>query len=1044
MKRVVLIMALLSFFTAAAIAQISSMKGVVISEDDGLPIIGATVTVTGTNNITVTDMNGEFRLRDLSGHKTVTVTYIGMEPQTVAIAPEVKVTMKTVAENLDEVIVVAFGKQKREAFTGSASVVKSEDILRQQVNDPISALNGLVSGVTMKEDNSLTGNPTINIRGIGSINAGTDPLIVVDGLPYNGYWNDINPADVESISVLKDAASNALYGARGANGVILITTKKGVKGNTKTVLDIKVGANTDGMIDYDMITDPGQYYEMYYLALRNYYMREQGQSFYQAHANANANLCGSASNGGLGYQVYAVPEGQYMIGENGRLNPNATLGNRIYNNGNVYTLLPDDWRDEGLRTGLRQEYNLNISGGGEKYSIMASMGYLNNEGICYGSDLERYTARLKTDFQAYPWLNLKVNAGYTHKKTHSNAAAFAAAHDMAPIYPVYIRDGNGNIMTDSHGKMYDYGDGKVIGIVRENYKTDNPLQSDLLDLDKNTTNAFNIQGVANIDFLKDFRFTVSGSVYITEYRYSNTVNPYYGYNTNGYVYTSHRRYTDQNFQQLLTWNRSFGRHNADVLLGHEYTRNDYTHLSGEKNLTADYDSNKELAGALLTLDTDGYKNMYNVEGYFVRAQYDYDNKYFASASFRRDGSSRFHPDHRWGNFWSLGGAWILSKEGWFPKTRYVNMLKAKLSYGEQGNDNIGDFLYTDRYTIANSNGEVSYVFYSKGNPDITWETTGSLNAGIEFELFGSRLSGSFEYYNRKTSDMLMWFSVPYSLGYEGYYDNIGDIKNEGVELNLSGDIFATRDFQWTVNANLTWQRNRVTYLPDEKKTKVVDGYSGYENGSFFCGEGLPLYTWYTKKYAGVDESGQSMWYDADGNPTTRYDDAVYRTCGSALPDVYGGFGTSLRFKGFDLSAQFNYSIGGDKMDESYMTLMGSPYSSYTGYNIHKDVLGAWSETNRSSDIPRWQYGDIYANSESDRWLTDASYLTFKNITVGYTIPDRITRKFFVSNLRVYFSCENVYYWTARKGFDPRSTMDYTDDSLYSPMRTFTGGVNIQF
>ena len=1052
MKKNILFLSFLLLTIGYVFPQTSrSMSGTVLSDDDGTPVAGATVLIQGsTNKGVITDVDGRFTLNNiLPNEKYVVISYIGYESQTVAVKPKVTIRLKLKTEIMDEVLVVAFGKQKRESFTGSAGVMKSDELMKRQVSSPISALNGTVAGLQMIESNSPTGNPTITIRGIGSINAGTTPLIVLDGLPYSGYWTDINPADVESITVLKDAASNALYGARGANGVILITTKNARRGKTQVSLEAKWGVNKDARVDYETIDDVAQYYETHYKALYNYYRREQGQNFYHAHQNANSTMLKSMTDGGLEYIVYDVPEGQYLIGENGRLNPNAKLGNVVHYAGQDYLLIPDDWSDYGIRNGIRKEYNLNLNGGNDRYSFYGSLGYLGNEGICYGSELERYTARLKTEYQAYPWLKIGANAGYTHSDSNNMSGAFSVCHNIAPIYPLFIRDANGNILTDANGPRYDYGDGGNAGLTRPVQPKYNPIQDDRMNNAKNNSNAFNVQGYADITFLRDFKLTINGSVYITENRTTSTTNPFYGYNTTneGTVRTSHYRTLDTNYQQLLNYNRSFGRHNVSALLGHEYTRQSTTSLYGSKKKMAMYFQNQELDGAIVDDTMGGNTGFYNSEGYFLRAQYDYDNLYFFSGSIRRDGSSRFHPDHRWGNFWSLGAAWILTREAWFPKSDLVNMLKFKISYGEQGNDQIGDFRYTDFYSITSSNDNVSYGFSRKGNKDISWETVGNFNTGIEFELFKSRLSGSVEYYKRTSSDMLMFFAAPYSIGYTGYYDNVGDMVNKGVEIDLTGKVMHGRHISWSINANLAWQKNEVTKLAAENKTTLVEGHPGFLNSYTYIGEGLPLNTWYLKKYAGVNESGQSMWYytkDGTRQTTTSYDAADYYLCDTSLPDFFGGFGTTLSLYGFDVSANFVYSVGGKKWDNGYQSLMAVPTSLGTGSAIHKDVLNSWSEENTTSSIPRWQYADVNTIANSDRWLIDASALTFKNLTVGYTLPERLTRKCFVSKLRVYVSCENVAYWTKRKGFDPRSVSSTASNTGYSPIRSITGGINLQF
>lgn len=1052
MGRFILFLALLLSMTCKMNAQIVQVTGEVFDSGDGQPIVGATVTVVGTTKATVTDVNGKFSLRNLTANDNkIKVTYVGFEPVTADIKPDMKIFMTAKPELMDELIVVAFGKQKRESFTGSATVVSASEIEKQQVSNPIEALNGRVSGMMMTETNSLASSdsPSIVIRGIGSLNAGTSPLIVVDGLPYSGYLNDINPADVENITVLKDAASNALYGARGANGVIMITTKSASRGNTKVTINAKWGVNSDARVHYDYIDNPGEYYEAFYRSHMNNYMYRQGMTFQQAHSLANNNIGKDSPNNGLGYLVYSVPENQFLIGENGKLNPNATLGNRVAYNNQIYTLMPDDWTKEGTRNGFRQEYNANLSGGNDTYTFMASLGYINNEGISYGSAMERTTARIKTTFNPYSFLKVGANAGYTHTESDDLKYVFATLYNVAPIYPLYIRDGEGNILTDSHGKRFDYGYYDV-GLDRPVEKNGNPIQDDLLNIYRNSVNVYNIQGFGTFDFLKYFHLTVNGSVYITENRLKSTVNPFYGYETanGGNTYVNHYRTTNANFQQLLSYNRAFGLHSVDVLIGHEYTRDTKDGISGSKSKIANYSQNTELSGAIIMESTSSSKSLYNVEGYFLRALYDYDNKYFGNMSYRRDGSSNFHPDHRWGNFWSVGGAWILSKENWFPTSDVVNMLKFKASYGEQGNDRIGSFRYVDIYDIKNSNDKVSFVFDSKGNPDITWEKVGNFNTGFEFEFFKNRLNGGIDYYYRNTRDMLMWFSAPYEMGYSGYYDNVGDMANQGVELDLSGDVIVLPNFSWNLALNFTWEKNRVTYLPEEKGLMEIDGHKGFVNGSEFVGEGLPVYTWYVKKYAGVSENGAAMFYkqasDGTVSTTTSYDEATYFLCDSALPEFFGGFSTTFKIFDFDISAQFNYSIGGKKMDYGYQWLMRAPYTSYTGYGLHRDVLKSWTPDNPDSNLPMWYFGDSNSAPLSDLWLTDASFLAFKNITIGYNLPKKIAKKLKMRSLRVYGTCDNVAYWTKRKGYDPRMYLTYGSYGDYSPMRTISGGVQIEF
>ncbi|MDE7144941.1 MAG: SusC/RagA family TonB-linked outer membrane protein, partial [Duncaniella sp.] len=622
--------------------------------------------------------------------------------------------------------------------------------------------------------------------------------------------------------------------------------------------------------------------------------------------------------------------------------------------------------------------------------------------------------------------------------------------------PLFIRDANKQIMYDENGnKLYDYGDGLNAGMQRPVFSNANPISQNILDKNKAEGNAMTATGFAEIRFLRDFKFTTNNSMNLYETRETSVTNPFFGQyaTSNGILDKLHTRRIDYTYQQLLNWTRQFDRHNINVLLGHENYWNKYYYLyaNGSNMLLPD---NEEIAGTVLSGNNNSYTTDYNNEGWFGRVNYDYDSKYFGSVSFRRDASSRFDPKHRWGNFWSASAAWIISKEAFF-NAPWVDMLKIKASYGEQGNDNIGNFRYINTYTIENAGGYPAAIPDTMGNPNISWEKGGNFNAGVDFSFFNERLSGTVEGFIRKTSDMLFSFPLPPSYGYTSYYDNVGDMINRGFEIDLHGDIIRTRDITWSANFNLTWYKNKISRLPDERKTMVVDGVGGYSSGSYFYGEGESLYTYRIKKYAGVDaETGQSLWYknvtDEKGNiidrtTTAAYADADYYLCGTALPSTYGGFGTSVNAYGFDFAIDFTYQLGGQVYDSSYASLMSVPYASSRGNAMHKDLWNAWSPENTSSDIPRLQFGDQYAAASSDRFLTSASYLALQSINFGYTIPANLTKKIDVERIRVYLNCDNVALWSKRKGLDPRQSITgATTNAYYAPIRTISGGINVTF
>ncbi len=1061
-RRLTMFMACLFLSLGMALAQ-TKVTGTVVSQEDGQPIIGATVWIEGTSVGTITDVNGKFSVNVPAGKK-LTVSYVGMQSATVAAKNNMRVYLKTDAHSLDEVIVVAYGTQKKSAFTGSATQIAAEEIGKVQVTNVADALKGKVAGVQLTNASGAPGqtSPSIRIRGINSVNAGNSPLYVVDGVPFEGDLNNINPQDIESMSILKDAASAALYGARGANGVILITTKKGRQGTASITVDAKWGSNSKGMPEYEYIKSPAKHYEMWYAALNNYAMDKLGYGPSQAYIWANKNVVDNTTFG-LGYNVYDVPEGQYLIGMNGKLNPNATLGRHFTYNGQEYTLMPDDWNDAVYNNSLRQEYSVTANATTDRSSFYASINYLDNEGITPNSQYDRLTGRLKADYQVKPWLKVGGNFSYTHFEadqtnpddegsSNSSGNVFAMSM-MAPIYSVYVRDGEGNIMHDNltNMPMYDYGDGTHNGVIRPYLKSANPLSANQLDKNNYNGNAFNVSGFAEIRFLKDFKFTTNNSVYIDETRQTNTINPYYGQyaSSNGIVYKYHTRSVSQNYLQQLDWRKEFGAHSLEVMLAHENYKYDYSYLYGSKSNQFN-PSNDELTGAVVAGSASSYRSDYNTEGWLGRAQYNYDDKYFASASFRRDASSRFHKDNRWGNFWSLGGAWLISKEKFF-NVNWIDELKIKASYGQQGNDNIGSFRYATTYSIENSNDQVALVPSALGNKDISWETVGTFNAGVEFSMFKGRLSGGLEVYSKKTTDMLFYFNLPQSYGFGGYYDNIGDMTNKGVEFELRGDIIRTKDLTWSVYGNIATNKNEITYLPEENKTAECDGVKGYVSGSYFIGEGESMYTMRMIKYAGVDpETGVALYWkdvlDSDGNVTGQETTdnpsyATYHLCGTAMPDAYGGFGTSVEWKGFDFSADFSYQLGGQVWDSDYQNAMAAD----VGHAIHVDMLDAWSATNKSSNIPRWQYNDAYMASSSDRWLISSNYLSLNNVTLGYTLPMNLTSKIGISKLRVYVVGDNLWVWSKRQGLDPRQSISGgAGSSYYSAVRTISGGVTLTF
>ena len=1058
-RKLMLLLACLFVGIGLVTAQTQKVTGVVISEEDGQPVIGASVLVKGTQIGAITGVDGDFTLPNVpSSAKTLVISYIGMQTQEVDIKPNIKVFMRSDSEMLDEVMVVAYGTAKKSAFTGSASVIKSETLEKRQVSNLSNALSGTVSGVQTQSTNGQPGtSATVRIRGIGSMYASNNPLYVVDGIPYEGDISAVNSQDIESMTVLKDAAAAALYGARGANGVILVTTKKGKSGDTQISLDARWGVNSRLVKNYDVLQNANTYMETAYSALYNGYLYNSGYTAERAYQLANADLFPK-----LGYQVYTIPDGQYLIGRNGKLNPYATLG---YSDGDYY-YTPDNWSDEMFQSNLRQEYNLSVSGGSDKLSYYLSASYLNDEGIIENSGFERISTRMNVDYQAKKWLKLGVNLSYSNVTSRSpgdqdtdaatsSGNAFFVGNFIAPIYPMYVRNADGSFQYNANTgyHVYDYGDGSSTNFTRNFMSMSNPMSGFLYDTEKYLMDILNGKWYAKIDIIDGLSLTASLGLHIDNTRQHSVGNKYYGqsasYGGSVMQYSSRVYSLDQ--QYLLNYKKTFGNHNLDILAGYESMDfNTESHYILGYNMYSD--KNWTASNVIDRKNGSGSYNEYATIGIITRASYDFNEKYYGSVSYRRDASSRFHPDNRWGNFWSVSAAWDMAKENFISQYDWINMLKLKASFGQQGNDNLyykgytNYYPYLDQFTVSGSDGVFSDgVLYYKGSKDITWETSNSFNVGVDFALLGGRIDGTIEYFNRQTKDMLYYKPVAMSNGYTQLPMNIGSVRNSGVEIELNYTPIETNDLKWVINWNGTLMKNKILELHPDLKGEMIDG-------SYIYREGESLYQMYLTKYAGVDpDSGEALYWAKDENGVEYKDkdwSAAYNSnrqaSGDLLPTIYGGVGTTLEFRGFDFSIQCAYQLGGTIYDSGYQAFMHGGNSHYMGYNWHKDILNAWTPENRNTNIPRVDAIDKYTNSSSDRWLTSSDYFSINNITLGYTLPKRWLRSLGIGSLRIYGAADNVALFSARKGLDPRMSYTTASTDRYTPIRTISGGLKVTF
>ena len=1111
MKKLFLLLVTVLTVTLCASAQTRTVTGTVLEEGSEEPIIGASVTA-GNNKMGVsTDIDGKFAIQVPSGVNTLKVSHVGMETQTVKITgKDLTIYLKSSAETLNEVIAVAYGTTTKGAYTGSAGVVDAAQLENVQVSNVTNALSGRVAGVQTQSAYGAPGSgATVRIRGVGSINASSTPLYVVDGMPLDGDISAIPTSDIETMTVLKDAASTALYGARGANGVILITTKKGSEGTATVTFDAKWGVNHRSLPNYDVITDERQYMEAVYRSLAGNARFVLGMTDPAAiNAYANERIWSS-----LGYQTWTIPEGQTTIGMNGKFNPNATRG---FVKGNYY-FQGDDWAKECLKDGFRQEYNFSVTGGTDRLKYYVSASYLSDEGIIKNSGYDRFSTRATVDYQAKPWLKIGTNLAYTYQDIKSpgdqdlDAAtstgnAFNFANNMAPIYPFYIRlasDRNIAYNTTFGKPIYDYGEGAdygwgPTGMSRNTYGQANPIGALTYDKENSLADIFDAKWYAILTPLKGLSLTANVGYYVDNTRLHQIQNGVYGQfvDAGGYVSQEYERSRSINLQFLGQYDWTLAQNNNfSLMVGFENSAYRTENLWG--NGAKLYNPTWPFLDNVIDNKNNGGAEYSLVHrGYFGRLRYDYAGKYYVTASLRRDGSSRFHKNHRWGTFWSASAGWDISKENFMLDYKdIVDILKFKFSYGQNGNDGIGtNFIaYADQYQISGGNGVwADGTLIYKGNKDITWEKSDAINTGFDYSFKKGLVSGSVEYYSRTVSDMLFNLPVAPSLGYSSVPYNVGKMRNNGFEIDVNVRPINTKNITLDLNANVTFGWNKVLKLdPSILNTNANwrnDSKLGWLTSGRIFFEGESMYNLWLVDYAGVDQkTGEATWYalrnatDADGNPipytykhdengkvltdangdpvveqyvqeeyaTNNYTEAYNtnrKATGNIMPKGYGGFGFDLQAYGFDLSTSFAYQFGGKIIDYGYQNMTGSFTSSNLGTNMHKDLLNSWTPEH-PTNVPRLQTQVNSTNNPaniSTRYLISSNYVSLNNVTLGYTFPARVLNALRLKGLRIYCSAENVALWSKRKGLDPRQGFVSSENATYSPIRAISGGIKVSF
>ncbi|WP_118974249.1 SusC/RagA family TonB-linked outer membrane protein [Taibaiella koreensis] len=1066
-KRLLLLALFVGLGVQVALAQSRTVKGRVL-DNSGDASPGSTVTVKGTQVGTVTDADGNFQLDLPEGSNTLIIKAVGAEDREYKItdvnAPIV-VKMEDASQNVGEVEVYGH-KVDKKSYTGSVASMGAAEIAKRPVTSIAKALDGAMPGVEVTSGGGQPGSsPDIQVRGQGSLSASSAPLIVLDGAPYSGSLVSINPNDVENMTVLKDATATSIYGARGANGVILITTKKGTSNNGKPriSLDASVGILNRYIPEYSR------------LGTKDYY--ETVWEGYKNMENANGN---SPSSEGLidflgNYNAYKIANKDLMViddRQHATVNPNASL---------AYT---DDWQKELMRTGIRQNYSLGVSNGDKKSDYYFSLGYTNDQGIVKNSSYERFTTRLTVNSQITSWLKAGVSLAGTYDNQKfflglpqpgddpsSNAYSnpFFFTRTMGPIYPVYRYDRNGNRLSLPDGTPeYDFGENgpnnpSGLDQLRPFGSQTNAVAS--LFYNNPTNKALTGFGSTYLEakFLKDFTARAN---FVLNYQSENQTSYYnslYGDYASSQGLVSRLQATTMNytFNQLLTWKPSFSifaeDHHLELTVGHEaYLINinqSWVQRSGFPS--PDF---QEGAAAAVGVGSGTQADNHAIESYLSQLNYNYKQRYFLSGSLRRDGSSRFRPKSRWGTFWSVGAGWLISEEEFAKgQTSWLNMAKIRGSYGISGNENLSNagganyYASLSRYSVLPNASAPGLLFANWGNDDLRWEGQTNFNVGFDAEFLNHRITATFDYFIRGSNALLYVRPLAPSTGSTGVYDNVGNMQNAGVELALGVDVVRTHDFTWNVRLNLTHLKNKIT------KVQAQDSLIG---GGTILTKGLAVNSWFMPDYAGVDpNTGAPQWYiveDANGNKVEQ--DGVhnitndYQTAqavanrkvfGSSFRDLDGSITNTFSYKGFDASFLVSFGLGGKFYDGNYAALMSTTIDS-RGQALHSDILKAWKEPGDNTDVPRVDFSDAgqYNAALSSRFLISNSFLAIKNINIGYTFPTKWLKNVHFESARIYVAADNVHMFAARKGVDVKQAFFGQSSYTYFPYRTYMVGVQL--
>ena len=1043
MKKILLNLFVMMFIAIWATAQQRTITGTIISSEDRQPIPRVTIKIIGMKGGTSTDAAGNFTLKITSEATALEFSALGFitQKQSLTGASTYRILLLADTKNLDAIIIVAYGATKKENFTGSAATVNSKNFENRPNTSFQKSLQGAASGVQVT---SVSGQPgaatSINIRGVGSINANSGPLFVIDGIPVvpvinsnlvssglnlssvaqtSDILSSFNPNDIESVTILKDAAASAIYGSRAANGVILINSKLGKARTTKFTANITNGYAAQAVKKHDVLSA----YEYYKLYFDNYYAQRIAAGLAPGAAAKAAN---ELTKKRLSENPFNT---DYPFVAGGGLAPNARL------------LYDANWRDAVLRQGKTQDVNVSASGGTEKLKYYVSGGFFDQKGIIIGSDFKRFSGKFNISNDVNKFFSFGINNTLSNSIQNTPPGESEAANPVrfadkaSNIYSLYVRDANGNPVLDADGNpVYKYANP-----VSPDF---NPVGLNKLDTYLTKTTHLIATPFAQVKFLNDFTAKSTISLDYAAIRENQFYNLLHGngVTVNGRGYRYAKENITATYINTLVYNKSLYKHHFDVLLGQEAYRSKFDLIYAQATGYG-FPGTTELISASTPSNAKSYYTEARLASYFMRANYDFDNKYFLSGSFRKDGYSAFGTKTKYGNFGSAGASWRLKEEFFLKDVRFIDDLKLRASYGVTGNSDVGRYAAQGLYKLGNSyEGLAGMIYNQLENNKLSWEKSKTTEVGLEFAVLNRRISGEISYFLKKSDGLLFNKPLSRTTGFRSIMTNLAEMNNTGIEILLNANLVKTRSFNWNTSLNISKIKNKVVASTQDE---VVDGTKLIKVGQ-------DRYQWYLSEYAGIDQTdGRPMWYknDQSGNKVTTksYSEAKqYAGLGSALPKLYGGFNNTLTFKDFDLSVYTYFSLGGKIYDQLYEDLMHNGIN--PGQQMSKDVLNAWSPTNTGSTIPRFLPGSNtdLSNSLSSRFLFDGSYLRVKNITLGYSLKKTWADKIKLSATRIFVMAENPFTWAKHKGIDPEMKINGLNNNDIPNIKTFSFGLTVGF